>query len=116
MGGNVPLGYDESERTLVISPAEAGTVRRIFALYLDLGCVRRVTEEADRLGLRTKRSTTASGTERSGNKPFSRGHILQTALKPDLRRSKGVKSGRCAVSLGTSAKAADPGCSESPTR
>ena len=33
MGGNVPLGYDASERTLVINPAEAETVRRIFALY-----------------------------------------------------------------------------------
>jgi DNA invertase Pin-like site-specific DNA recombinase len=37
MGGNVPLGYDASERTLVVNPAEAETVRRIFALYLDLG-------------------------------------------------------------------------------
>src|SRR5262249_1146320 len=33
MGGNVPLGYDADKRTLVINPAEAGTVRRIFALY-----------------------------------------------------------------------------------
>jgi len=30
-------GYDASERTFVINPAEAETVRRIFALYLDLG-------------------------------------------------------------------------------
>src|SRR5438552_2377953 len=49
MGGNVPLGYDASERTLVINPAEAETVRRVFALYRELGCVRRVKEEADRL-------------------------------------------------------------------
>jgi hypothetical protein len=28
----VPLGYDANERTLVINPAEAETVRRIFAL------------------------------------------------------------------------------------
>src|SRR5437660_5139472 len=73
-GGNVPLGYDASERTLVMNPAEAETVRRMFALYRELGCVRRVKEEADRLGLRTKRSTTANGTERGG-KSFSRGHI-----------------------------------------
>src|SRR5438045_9604966 len=39
MGGNVPLGYDVSDRTLVIDPAEAETVRRIFALYRDLGSV-----------------------------------------------------------------------------
>jgi hypothetical protein len=57
MGGNVPLGYDASERTLVINPAEAETVRRIFALYRELGCVRRVKEEADRLGLHAKRTT-----------------------------------------------------------
>ena len=33
MGGNVPLGYDADERALVINPAEAETVRRVFALY-----------------------------------------------------------------------------------
>src|SRR5712692_10507776 len=76
MGGNVPLGYDASERTLVINPAEAETVRCIFALYRELGCVRRVKEEADRLRLSTKRGTTASGIERGG-KPFSRGHIYR---------------------------------------
>src|ERR1700739_3386351 len=48
MGGNVPLGYDANERTLVINPAEAETVRCIFALlYLEFGCVRRVKQEAD---------------------------------------------------------------------
>src|SRR5438046_2769438 len=81
MGGYVLLGYDASERTLVINPAEAETVRRIFALYLEFGCVRRVKEEADRLGLRTKRSMTASGTERGG-KLFSRGHIYTLLSNP----------------------------------
>src|SRR5713226_808158 len=81
MGGNVPLGYDASERTLVINPAEAETVRRMFDLYRKLGCVRRVKEEADRLGLRTKCSTTADGTERGG-KPFSRGHIYGLLANP----------------------------------
>src|SRR3979490_273430 len=66
MGGNVPLGYDASERTLIVNPAEAETVCCIFALYRELGCVRRVKEEADRRGLRTKRRTTANGTERGG--------------------------------------------------
>ena len=81
MGGNVPLGYDADERTLVINPAEAETVRRIFALYRELGCVRRVKEEADRLGLRTKCSTTANGTERGG-KLFSRGHLYTLLSNP----------------------------------
>src|SRR6202045_3644033 len=81
MGGNVSLGYDASERTLIINPAEAGIVQRIFALYRELGSVRRVKEEADRLGLRTKRSTTANGIERGG-KPFSRGHIYNLLSNP----------------------------------
>ena len=81
MGGNVPLGYNASERTLVVNPAAAETVRRIFALYLERGCVRRVKEEADRLGLRTKCTKTASGTERGGT-PFSRGHIYGLLANP----------------------------------
>jgi len=85
MGGNVPLGYDASQRTLVINPTEAETVRRIFALYRDLGCVRRVKEEVDHLGLRTKRVTAVNGTERGG-KRFSRAY-LRAAFKPDLHRS-----------------------------
>ena len=81
MGGNVPLGYDASERALVINPVEAETVRRIFALYREHGCVRRVKEEADRLALRTKLSTTVKGAERGG-KPFSRGHLYTLLSNP----------------------------------
>ena len=68
-------------RTLVINPAEAETVRRVFALYREFGCVRRVKEEADRLGFRTKCSTAAYGTERGG-KPFSRGHLYTLLSNP----------------------------------
>jgi site-specific DNA recombinase len=85
MGGIVPLGYDASERMLVINPAEAETVRQIFALYRELGCVRRVKDEADRLGLRTRRRMTAKGIERGG-RPFSRAP-LPAARQPDLRRT-----------------------------
>jgi len=81
MGGNVPLGYDVDKRTLVINPAEAETVRRIFALYRELGCVRQVKDEADRLGLRTKRRRMEKGAERGGT-PFSRGHIYRLLSNP----------------------------------
>jgi hypothetical protein len=81
MGGNVPLGYDASGRTLIINPAAAETVRRIFVLYRELGCVRRVKEAADQLGLKTKRSTTANGSERGG-KLLSRGHIYRLLANP----------------------------------
>src|SRR5438132_1884088 len=81
MGGNVPLGYEARERTLVINPAEAETVRRIFALYRELGCVRRVKDEADHLRLHSKRTTRADGTERGG-KPLTRGHIYAVLSNP----------------------------------
>jgi len=81
MGGNVPLGYDASGRTLIINPAEAETVRQIFALYRELGRVRRVKEAADQLGLKTKRGMTANGGERGG-KPLSRGHIYRLLSNP----------------------------------
>jgi len=77
----VPLGYDASGRMLVLNPAEAETVRRIFALYRELGYVRRVKAAIDQLGFRTKRSMTADGTER-GDKPFSRGHIYRLLANP----------------------------------
>jgi site-specific DNA recombinase len=81
MGGNVPLGYDADERALVINPAEAETVRHLFALYREHGCVRRVKDGAYRLGLRTKRIRTANGAERGGTS-FSRGHIYRLLSNP----------------------------------
>ena len=56
-------------------------MRCIFALYRKLGCARRVNEEADRLGLKTKRSTNVSGIPRGG-KSFSRGHIYRLRSNP----------------------------------
>jgi hypothetical protein len=66
---------------LVVNPAKAETVRRIFVLYRELGCVRRVKQKADCLGLRMKCSTTANGTERGG-KPFSCGHLYTLLSNP----------------------------------
>src|SRR5438874_6328059 len=85
MGGNVPLGYDASERTLVINPAEAETVRRVLALYRELGCVRRVKEEADRLGLRTKCSTTTKWHRARRQTVLARSSLC-TAREPNLHR------------------------------
>jgi hypothetical protein len=42
-------------------------------------------DEADRLGLPTKRSTMANGAERGG-KPFSRGHIYRLLSNPTYTR------------------------------
>ena len=54
MGGTVPLGYDAVDRKLVINPAEADTVRAIFAKFVDLKSVAATLRWAQQNGLRTK--------------------------------------------------------------
>jgi site-specific DNA recombinase len=81
MGGNPPLGYDAQERKLIVNPAEADTVRGIFALYLELGCVRRLKETIDRRGCTTKCFTTAAG-RIQGGRLFSRGHLYRILSNP----------------------------------
>jgi DNA invertase Pin-like site-specific DNA recombinase len=81
MGGLVPLGYDAKDRTLVVNEAEAETVRRIFQLYLDLGCARRVKEAADRQGLVTKYRRCGNG-KTSGGVAFTRGRIYHLLANP----------------------------------
>src|SRR5436190_17237137 len=81
MGGNPPLGYDAHERKLIVNPAEAEAVRGIFALYLELGCVRRLKDAVDRRGWMTKRFTTAAG-HIQGGRPISRGHLYRILANP----------------------------------
>lgn len=81
MGGPPPLGYDVEDRKLVINNSEAATVRKLFKMYLDLGTVRDLKGEADRLGLATKRRTQKNG-EKTGGKPFSRGNLYQRLSNP----------------------------------
>jgi site-specific DNA recombinase len=54
MGGLVPLGYDAKDKSLVVNPAEAETVRTTFRLYLELGAAPAVLAELERRGLRSK--------------------------------------------------------------
>jgi site-specific DNA recombinase len=86
MGGNIPLGYDLKERKLVVNATDAETVRKIFRLYAELGTVRKVKAEIDRLKLRTKSHTSKSGVARGGL-PFRVGHIY-TILRNRLYRGE----------------------------
>ena len=81
MGGPLPLGYDVEDRKLVINKTEAKTVRRLFQMYVNLGTVHRVKEEADRLGIITKRRTQKND-KQTGGKPFSRGNLYQLLSNP----------------------------------
>ena len=81
MGGAVPLGYDLNNRTLTINEAEAEQVRTIYQTYLELGCVSRLRDRLEELGIRSK--SRVSGTGRvSGNTVFSRGSLYGMLQNP----------------------------------
>lgn len=88
MGGLAPLGYsphpDPLRRELVIAEGEAETVRRLFHLYADHGCLRLVEEAARTEGITSKARSTASG-QRSGGAALSRGQIHYLLTNPIYR-------------------------------
>ena len=85
MGGVPPLGYDPhpdpKTRTLVVNAREAETVRAIFRLYDDLGCLNAVMRRASDLSLRSKLHRFKSGRVQGGN-PLSRGQIYAALRNP----------------------------------
>jgi site-specific DNA recombinase len=81
MGGFVPLGYEVCDRRIVIDDGEAETVRSIFRLYQELGCVRLLKEDLDRRGILSKRRTSKGGIE-SGGHSFSRGALYALLSNP----------------------------------
>jgi site-specific DNA recombinase len=76
MGGIPPLGYDVSDRKLVVNPAEADLVRLIFRRFLDLGPALLLIRELNAGGHRTKSWTTQAGTFREG-RPFDKGTLYK---------------------------------------
>ena len=81
MGGPPPLGYDVRDRKLVVNEAEADDVRILFHLYLELGTVRALRDEANRRGLTTKRRCFADG-RKAGGLPFTRGNLYNLLANP----------------------------------
>ncbi len=81
MGGNVPLGYAARDRSLVIEPEEAATVRQVYELYGRLGTVRLVKHEVDRLGLVSKRRPRPDGRV-LGGVGFTRGALYKLLSNP----------------------------------
>jgi DNA invertase Pin-like site-specific DNA recombinase len=76
MGGRVPLGYDLKDRKLVINPAEAELVRKIFRSYLQAGCVSKLKILLDKKGLKSKVRVDANG-NKTGGSLYSRGALYK---------------------------------------
>ena len=70
IGGHPVLGYDIDPKggRIVVNPEEAEQVRTLFGLYLELGSLLPVLQEAERRGLLTKRWTTEDGKVRGGQR------------------------------------------------
>jgi hypothetical protein len=93
MGGLVALGYEVHERRLSVNESEAETVREIFRRYLELGCVRLLTEELNRRGIRSKVRVAKNG-KTSGGNAFFRGALYVLLSNPIYIgeiRHKGVR-------------------------
>jgi DNA invertase Pin-like site-specific DNA recombinase len=91
MGGNIPLGYDVAGRRLIVNAAEAKTVKLIFERYLELGCVRALQAELDRLGIRSKHRVAETGRSVGGG-AFGRG-ALYYLLRNRVYRGEAVHKG-----------------------
>lgn len=81
MGGHVPLGYEARDRTLVINSVEAKTIKSIFRLYLEHGCVNKLKAAADAADLRSRLRTRLDATTMGGGS-FSRGHLYAILQNP----------------------------------
>jgi hypothetical protein len=55
MGGHPPLGYDVRERKLVVTEAEAATVRMVFQGFLQIGSATTLARDLAAKGVTTKR-------------------------------------------------------------
>lgn len=88
MGGLPPLGYDphpdKTRRELVLNEVEAVTVERLFALYLEAGCLNATAKMAHAEGLKSKQRLFSSG-RRQGGAPLSRGQIHAALTNPIYR-------------------------------
>lgn len=81
MGGTLPFGYDVCERKLVINAQEAAQVKRIFELYLELGCVAKLKSWLDGEGWRSKVRISQVG-QKSGGGAYSRGALYCLLQNP----------------------------------
>ena len=81
MGGVPPLGYDVSERRLIVNETEVVTVREIFERYLVLGSVCLLRNDLERRGVVSKVRVSRTGIK-TGGRSFSRGALYELLSNP----------------------------------
>ena len=93
MGGVVPLGYDVTERKLVINAGEAATVRHIFRRYAQIKSVNELQVELKTSGIASKLRTDRFGRS-SGGTAIARG-ALYRMLQNRIYRGEIVHKAKC---------------------
>lgn len=81
MGGSIPLGYEVSNRELVVNEAEATTVREIFEAYIRAGTLSGVQHDLRQRCILSKRWTSSTG-RTWGGVNFSRGALYWLLRNP----------------------------------
>ena len=94
IGGHPVLGYDIDPKggRIVVNPEEAEHVRTLFGLYVELGSLLPVLQEAERRGMLTKHWTTEDGRVRGGQR-ISKGTLhglLTNAIYTGMVDHKGT--------------------------
>jgi DNA invertase Pin-like site-specific DNA recombinase len=82
MGGFVPSGYRAKDRTLVVDPKEADTIRMIFRRYLELGSVSKLEAELAVREQRTRAFVANGNGNVWGDRPYSSGHLYSILSNP----------------------------------
>jgi DNA invertase Pin-like site-specific DNA recombinase len=92
MGGFVPSGYRAKDRTLVVDPKEADTIRMIFRRYLELGSVHKLEAELEKRDLRTRGFVAQGSSNVWGDRPYSSGHLYYLLSNPIYAGKKGRRA------------------------
>ena len=92
----MPLGYRAVNKKLEIVPKEAEVVRRIFALYVELGSVGELARALEREGIRPKPRQLANGQTRTAERytvgPLA--HMLKNLSLPLIGSGRNGGVGR----------------------
>jgi len=90
-GGPPPLVYDVVDRKLVVNEAEAGLVRRVFALYLDLRSAIAVARALNAECRTTKHHVSINGTSHGAREWDKQAvlHVLRNPIPAGLMRCHG---------------------------
>jgi site-specific DNA recombinase len=81
MGGTIPVGYDLRDRKLYVNVPEAAHVKKVFQIYLELGCVAKLKTRLDREGVKSK-IRISKANKKSGGRAYSRGALYCLLQNP----------------------------------